>query len=150
MRFLDVELAEVTEGGPALRHRGLRHHESSGQVEVRERTTERIFIPRSLSSLCSVLSVKLESEGTLKVVCAERGATYQPVDTSVRHLVASKLESPESGAGLTDLPEDRVVRSAANLQHRQAGRNTDKLQQSLLLSGEVRDHEVVVASALVP
>ena len=138
MRLLDVEVDEVTEVGPAVRDGRLRDHQSSGQVEVTERTTERIFIRRSLSSLCSVLSVQLESEGTLKVVSAERGPPYQPVDTSVRHLVASKLESPESGAGLTDLPEDRVVRSAANLQHRQAGRDTDKLQQSLLLSGEVR------------
>ena len=131
MRLLDVEVDQVTEGGPALRDRGLRHHERPGQVEVTERPTERVFIRRRPGS---GPSVRLESERTLKVVRADSGPTYQPVNPSVRHFISSELESPESEASPADLPEDRVVSSTANLQDRQAGRHGDKAQQSLLLS----------------
>ena len=131
MRLLDVELEEVGQGGPAVRDGRLGDHQSSGQVQVTQRTAQRVSAGRSLSSL---LSPRLESEGTLKVVCAERPPSNEPVNPSVRHLISSELESPEGGASLADLPEDRVVSSAANLQHREAGGQGDKAQQSVLLS----------------
>ena len=131
MRLLDVELEEVGEGGPAVGDGRLRDHQSSGQVQVTQRTAQRISARRSLSAL---LSLRLESEGTLKVVCAGRPPSNEPVNPPVRHLISPELESPEGGASLADLPEDRVVSSAANLQHREAGGHGDKAQQSLLLS----------------
>ena len=114
-----------------MRDGRLRDHQSPGQVQVTQRTAQRVSAGRSLSPL---LLPRLESEGALKVVCGERPPSNEPVNPSVRHLISSELESPEGGASLPDLPEDRVVSSAANLQHSEAGGEGDKVQESLLLS----------------
>ena len=131
MRLLDVEVDEVTEVGPAVRDGRLSHHQSSGQVELTQRTAER---SSTRGPLYCLLSLRLESERTLEVVFAELPSSNQPVNPSVRHLISSKLERPESWASLPHLPEDRVVGSAANLQGGEARGDRNKTEQSLLLS----------------
>ena len=106
----------------------LGHHEGAGHVQLLQGLAHSRPAPGCLAPLLS-----MESDGTGKVVFTESSAQH-PVHTAVRHLVTSELESEEGVASLANLPEDRVVSSAANLQHREAGGHGDKAQQSLLLS----------------
>ena len=93
----------------------LGHHEGAGHVQLLQGLTYSRPAPGCLAPLLS-----MESDGTGKVVFTESSAQH-PVHTTVRHLVTSELESVEGVASLANLPEDRVVSSAANLQDSQPG-----------------------------
>ena len=115
MRLLYVEVSEVPAGGPAVGDSLLGHHEGAGHVQLLQGLAHSRPAPGCLAPLLS-----MESDGTGKVVFTESSAQH-PVHTAVRHLVTPELESVESVASLANLPEDRVVSSAANLQDCQPG-----------------------------